>query len=91
MKNFYRPWVILACIIVIALYATVAQIRHDAHAYDYSTTYTMIVERGDSLWKIAEPISQDRNIQRVIDIIQEESDCGATIYPGDVLRIPVFD
>lgn len=66
-------------------------IHHDLHLYDYSETVTVWVEKGDTLWSIARPYSEGRDIRRVIDIIEKESDCGATIYPGDVLYIPVFD
>lgn len=63
----------------------------DNAAYEYSDTTTYWVESGDTLWKIAREYSTDnQDIRRVIDIIEELNDCTATIYPGDCLTVPVF-
>lgn len=83
--------VIWFCLAIITIYAVAFSIHHDAHLYDYEETVTIFVDKGDTLWSIARPFSEGRDIRKVIDIIQQESDCGSTIYPGDVLHIPVFD
>lgn len=63
----------------------------DKAAYEYTETTTYWVEQGDTLWTIARHYSTDRqDVRRVIDIIEEVNDCDATIYPGQLLTIPVF-
>lgn len=61
------------------------------HWYEYEDTVTYYVEQGDTLWTIARHYSSDNHdVRRVIDMIEEINDCNATIYPGDSLEIPVF-
>ena len=61
------------------------------HWYEYEDTVTYYVEQGDTLWTIARHYSsENHDVRRVIDMIEEINDCNATIYPGDALEIPVF-
>lgn len=59
--------------------------------YEYTETTSYWVEPGDTLWKIAREYSTDQqDVRRVIDIIEELNDCTPTIYPGQHLIVPVF-
>lgn len=91
MKNTYRPWGLIVCVVLCAVLAIGFKLRSNARLYHYDATIAVTVHSGDSLWDIAKPYSENRDIRRVIDIIQEESGCGATIHSGDILRVPVFD
>lgn len=90
-RTSYPVCVLWSILAIITIYAVVFSIYHDAHLYDYEETVTVFVDKGDTLWSIARPFSEGRDIRKVIDIIQSESDCGSTIYPGDILYIPVFE
>lgn len=52
----------------------------------------VIVEDGDSLWKIAERyIDEQRDIRQYISVILEHNQKrSAEIYPGEVLKIPLY-
>jgi hypothetical protein len=52
-----------------------------------------VVQRGDTLWEIAHQSDgwNKYDGQAIIDDIQERSDCTATIYPGQVVYIPMYE
>lgn len=52
----------------------------------------VIVEEGDSLWKIAERfINNQMDIRHYINIIQQHNDMKtANIYPGQIIEIPLY-
>lgn len=84
-----------ALLIILCAGATVfftwALISADKAAYEYTETTTYFVESGDTLWRIAREYSTDnQDVRRVIDIIEDINDCTATIYPGQSLTVPVF-
>lgn len=95
----FKSWpeaITAAALIIIISMAVVAGmvwmfVSADRAAYEYTATTTYWVEQGDTLWKIAREYSTDKqDVRRVIDIIEELNDTGATIYPGDCLTVPVF-
>lgn len=104
-KGFFKGWefnsygaaVATAALVLTAITMTLAllgwlAISNDRAAYDYEETISYWVEPGDTLWTIARKYSTDQqDVRRVIDIIEQESDCTATIYPGQQLTIPVFN
>lgn len=52
-----------------------------------------IVQKGDTLWSIAQ-LSDMYNkveISHIISDIQESSNCTTTIYPGQILYIPMYE
>jgi len=73
--------------------------RLDRKAYEYSSTQRYIVERGDTLWEIAERItpSDRQDPRQVIYIIEQETKrltgvkVQSILQVGDTLYLPVFD
>lgn len=60
--------------------------------YAYTETTTYYVEKGDTLWTIAQEYSDNRHdTRKVIYEIEKLSGCTATIFPGDRLTIPVYE
>lgn len=50
----------------------------------------VIVKKGDTLWHIAKKYGPaQRDIRDVIDDIKKASNTKDTIFPGDVLYVPV--
>lgn len=103
-RGFFKGWdfqswgqaiasaalIVLACIGSLTLIVGMF-VASDRNTYAYDETLDYWVEQGDTLWKIAREYSTPRqDVRRVIQIIEEESDCTATIYPGQHLTIPVF-
>ena len=52
-----------------------------------------VVKRGDTLWGIAKQSDMWNKIDasHIIDDMQEKSNCTATIYPGQVVYIPMYN
>lgn len=83
--------VMLAAIVAVITFGVWLFISSDKQTYSYEDTTTYWVEEGDTLWRIAREYSTERqDIRRVIDIIEDINDCNATIYPGQMLTVPVF-
>jgi hypothetical protein len=50
---------------------------------------SVVVEPGDSLWSIAEAVSDGEDVRTVIDRIQELNGLeGSVLVPGQVLQLP---
>lgn len=52
-----------------------------------------VVQKGDTLWGIAHQSDMWNRIDAsiIIDDMQERSDCTATIYPGQIVYIPMYE
>lgn len=52
-----------------------------------------VVEKGDTLWGIARRSDMWNKMDAfiIIDDMQERSECTATIYPGQVVYIPMYN
>lgn len=52
-----------------------------------------VVQRGDTLWSIARNSDLWNKVDAsyIIDDMQERSNCTATIYPGQVVYIPMYN
>lgn len=52
-----------------------------------------VVEKGDTLWGIARQSDMWNKMDAyiIIDDMQERSKCTATIYPGQVVYIPMYN
>jgi LysM repeat protein len=66
---------------------------NETKASEYSETTVVYVDSGDSLWGIAREHGDSRYDARdVIDEIQKLNNLpDSTIYPGQKLKIPVYD
>jgi LysM repeat protein len=66
---------------------------NETKASEYSETTTVYVDSGDTLWGIARECSNEHyDIREVIDEIKKINDMSDnTIYPGQKLKIPVYD
>ena len=74
------------CLIVLQMKPTVLE------AHTPTEYIAVIVEEGDTLWKIAKRFTNDRiDIRQYINLILEHNrKASAVIYPGDVLEIPLY-
>lgn len=52
-----------------------------------------VVEKGDTLWSIAHQSDMWNKMDAsiIIDDMQERSNCTATIYPGQIVYIPMYE
>lgn len=52
-----------------------------------------VVQKGDTLWDIARQSDMWNKMDTfiIIDDMQERSECTATIYPGQVVYIPMYN
>lgn len=52
-----------------------------------------VVEKGDTLWGIARQSDMWNKMDAsiIIDDMQEKSNCTATIYPGQIVYIPMYN
>lgn len=62
--------------------------------YSFTTTTQIEVQRGDTLWTIAEQArtTNRQDIRQIVFIIQQQNELqGGLIFPHQILQIPVFD
>lgn len=52
-----------------------------------------VVEKGDTLWGIAHQSDMWNKMDAsiIIEDMKEKSDCTATIYPGQIVYIPMYN
>lgn len=52
-----------------------------------------VVEKGDTLWSIAHQSDMWNKMDAsiIIDDMKEKSDCTSTIYPGQIIYIPMYN
>ena len=81
------PAIVLAALSLIVAVPTLSSTRlYAATPQRYST---VVVKAGDTLWSIASRHSGDGDIQETIDAITSVNHLnGATLQPGERLRIP---
>lgn len=87
----YFAKVLIGVIVITTLFAILAGISVvNCTPVDFEE---YIVEEGDTLWDIAKLSNgwNQMDASYIIDAIKEESDCTSTIYPGQVVYIPVYD
>ena len=81
----------LICLLVGLTVGTIYGKTHTKYV-PYTETDTYIVEKGDTLWSIAEEISHNKyDIRLVVDEIKDMNDCTSSIKPRDILIIPVLE
>lgn len=84
-KRFMFMSILLISILVFGSTATLNAYSKDIPQFDY-----IDVKEGDTLWSIASDYSDNREIRKVIfEISQTNNIQNASIYPGDVIKIPI--
>lgn len=92
-EHYHRMLLIvgLVCLFLGLLFGTIYGKTH-AKYVPYTSTDTYVVEKGDTLWSIAEEIGNNKyDIRLVVDEIKNINDCSSSIKPRDVLTIPVLE
>lgn len=89
MKNFL--FMLVAMIILAAIFTIVG-----ANAFNVPEPVryeTYIVKSGDTLWGIAHQSDgwNKMDAYYIINDMQERSNCTTTIYPGDVIYVPMYE
>ena len=81
---------LLIAVIIIGSFAFVVQAMQTPEPVSYER---YVVEKGDTLWGIAHQSDMWNKIDAsyIIDDMQEKSNCTATIYPGQVVYIPMYN
>lgn len=82
--------VLLIAGIVICSFAFVVNAMQTPEPVSYER---YVVEKGDTLWGIAHQSDMWNKMDAsiIIDDMQERSECTATIYPGQVVYIPMYN
>lgn len=83
----------MVAVVVIVLWSLAALLISNGKAlYAYEDTVGYVVEQGDTLWTIARRYTtEQQDVRRAIDIIEEVNECDANLHPGQWLEIPVFN
>ncbi len=90
MRNFTR-WNRL-CLLMLCLLGWLSIWMLSPDPYCYSATVTYYVQEGETLWSIADDFSiSAHDIRKVVDEIQELSDCDSIIYVGQKLTVPLYN
>lgn len=86
------PFLILIALIFLGSLCIYVGAKHES-AYEYHDVGIWVVEEGDTLWNIAnEHCNETHDTRKVIVIIQSlNNDLSATIYPGQVIDVPLFE
>lgn len=89
----FFTFLFLVCMISAFLFFMLFSLYRTDHVFGASDGYELIpVHRGDTVWSIAGPIASasDRDIRDVVRTIYRMNDLKEkTIYPGDLLKVPV--
>lgn len=88
MKKVLTVLFIMALIIgMFALIANAMKVPEPAYYERY------VVQRGDTLWGIARNSDLWNKVDAsyIINDMQERSNCTSTIYPGQVVYIPMYN
>lgn len=86
-ERFMFISILLISMILFTLIFTIKAYSKDIPQYNYIT-----VHKGDTLWSIASNITDygDMEIRELVYLISSDNNIyNATIYPGDVIRIPL--
>jgi LysM domain-containing protein len=86
-KRFIFISVLLISIVLFTLLFTIKVYSKDIPQYNYIT-----VEEGDTIWSIASNYldKSDMEIRKLVYVISNENNIyNASIYPGDVIKIPM--
>lgn len=88
MKKVFVVLFILA--LIIGMFALIANAFNVPEPVSYER---YVVQKGDTLWSIARKSDLWNKVDAsyIIDDIQERSNCTATIYPGQVIYIPMYN
>lgn len=75
--------IIGGCVLVVKSMQTPEPVSYERH----------IVEKGDTLWSIARQSDMWNKMDAyiIINDMQERSGCTATIYPGQLIYIPMYN
>ena len=81
---------LLMAVIILGCFAFVVKAMQTPEPISYER---YVVEKGDTLWGIAHQSDMWNKIDAsyIIDDMQEKSNCTATIYPGQVVYIPMYN
>lgn len=91
-KTMLTLWIMSLVLIATIVGTSVYFITAQRSAMVYYTTTTVVVEDHDTLWGIADDLDAPYDIRKVVKEIRDMNNLeSATIYPGDVLRVPVFN
>lgn len=91
-KKFNRFLVMGFIFLTIALYLMITLVFSNK-VIGVSDNRNFTVIHGDTVWNIASGIKSDKDIREVVHDIYTINgmSSGETIYPGQVLRIPVYE
>lgn len=91
-KTMLTLWIMSLVLIATIVGTSVYFITAQRSAMVYYTTTTVVVEDHDTLWGIADDLDAPYDIRKVVKEIRDMNNLeSATIYPGEVLRVPVFN
>lgn len=89
------PHWIMAILVLVLMYALlqifIPTIFGNVEAGEAGSEFYVehVVSGGETLWDIAVMYRSDADPRQVIYEIKQASECGAVIYPGQVVRVPV--
>lgn len=78
----------VVCIICSIMFVSFAE-RFQKEEIKY---FSYVVQKGDTLWEIADIYAGDRKVRDVIEMIRSKNQIrGTVIYANDMILIPDFD
>ena len=82
-------YVLVAALMIVGL-ALIVQALETPEPVYYET---YVVEKGDTLWSIAQhsDMWNKMDARNIIDDMEEKSNCTALIYPGQIIYIPMYN